>query len=886
MRAFSPSVWFRLQFAALRAQPMLAMLIGAVIVALFVADGALVFYLRNQAIAFGEREAGNLSYALAQQTEKSLQVAHLIASVIAERIEAANPSSVEEFEEAARSVPIRDMLQGSITGFGQLDNLAIASARGKLVARGVAGPLPSLDLSDREYIAGARNSSARELYISTPVKSLITGEWSIFLAKRVSSVSGEFLGVVTGVIELSTLEKVYSKIAVGEHGSIWMARRDGTLLVRYPRVEKVIGRSFDSRGPLAELFLKGEEGVARHLSPTDGRQRLAALHYVHDFPVAIVVTAAIEDVLTEWRGQVLCLAIVGLSAALALVLLALILASATEQLAQTRSELDVSRAHEKAQGLFTAAISNMRQGLAMFDADENLIVCNRQYAELYRLSPDILAPNTPRHILLQQRALAGTQPLTRTITNDRHRLNELEDGRTITISHAPITGGGFVSTHEDITDQRRAEEKILRLAQRDTLTELPNRMVFKQTLNARIEGLSPGERLAVHYLDLDGFKLVNDTLGHTAGDVLLQKVARRLSTAVRSTDTLARLGGDEFAILQTVTSPEEAQGLAVRLNELLSKLFDVDGHRIRIGSSVGVSLAPDDALDPDQLVKNADMALYAAKGAGRNTYRFFRREIEDAMRERVRLEAELRDALPCGQLELFYQPQVRLDNAELIGFEALLRWHHPERGLLTPASFIELAEETGLIKDIGEWVILQACLEAVKWPDHLRIAVNLSVVQLQTSSLCACVEDALAATGLRPDRLELEVTESVMLKHAESNVSMLLALRTLGLRISMDDFGTGYSSLSGLRLFPFDKLKIDRSFVSELGTRKDCAAIVASVASLANSLGMSTTAEGIETDEQWAQAKLAGCTEGQGYLFGAPMPASRIAELTQCKLRA
>jgi EAL domain-containing protein (putative c-di-GMP-specific phosphodiesterase class I) len=215
-----------------------------------------------------------------------------------------------------------------------------------------------------------------------------------------------------------------------------------------------------------------------------------------------------------------------------------------------------------------------------------------------------------------------------------------------------------------------------------------------------------------------------------------------------------------------------------------------------------------------------------------------------------------------------------------------LRWHHPERGLLTPASFIELAEETGLIKDIGEWVILQACLEAVKWPDHLRIAVNLSVVQLQASSLCACVEDALAATGLRPDRLEMEVTESVMLKHAESNVSMLLALRTLGLRISMDDFGTGYSSLSGLRLFPFDKLKIDRSFVSELGTRKDCAAIVRSVAGLANSLGMSTTAEGIETDEQWAQAKLAGCTEGQGYLFGAPMPAGRIAELTLCKLRA
>jgi len=858
---------------------MLAVITGALIFALIAADATLIIYLRNQAFAFGERETSNLSYALAEQTEKSLQAVQLITSVIAERIEGANPTTVEEFEQIAGSSIVRDILHGSINGFGHLDNLAIASARGRLVGRGAAGPLPSLELSDRDYVVGARDIGPGELYVSAPSLSRITGEWSIFLAKRVSSRTGEFLGVVTGVIELKSLEKLYSRIALGQYGSVWMARQDGTMLVRYPRDERVIGRKMTETGPLADVFFNGAAGVTQHLSPADGRKRIAAVQHVKGFPVAITVTAALEDVLAQWRGQVVSLVLVGMGASLALTLLALILANATEELAQTRSELDVSREQEDAQGRFTAAISNMRQGLAMYDAFENLIVCNQQYADLYKLPMRLCAPGTPRRVLLQHRALVGTRPRRRTVASDGHRLNELEDGRMVNISHGPIRGGGFVSTHEDVTEQHRAEEKIARLARHDPLTDLPNRMVFKETLRERLETLGPGARLAIHYLDLDGFKLVNDTLGHTAGDVLLKKVARRLARAVRASDMLARLGGDEFAILQQISAPEDAEKLASRVNELLSRHFDVDGQRIRIGSSVGISLAFDDARDPDQLVKNADLALYAAKSAGRNIFKFFRPEMADATRERLQLERELREALGAGQLELFYQPQVRLQDAKLIGFEALLRWNHPERGLLAPNAFITVAEETGVINEIGEWAIVQACNEAVNWPDHIRVAVNLSVVQLRSETLRRSVQEALEISGLDPARLELEVTESVMLKDAEANVSALLSLRSLGLKISMDDFGTGYSSLSGLRLFPFDTLKIDRSFVSELSTRDDCAAIVRSVVDLANSLGMSTTAEGIETQQQWHQARALGCKEGQGYLFGAPAPASALEDM-------
>jgi diguanylate cyclase (GGDEF)-like protein len=389
-----------------------------------------------------------------------------------------------------------------------------------------------------------------------------------------------------------------------------------------------------------------------------------------------------------------------------------------------------------------------------------------------------------------------------------------------------------------------------------------------------------GESVAVLCLDLDCFKEVNDTLGHPAGDKLLGAVAERLQHCARASDTIARLGGDEFAVIRTrVERPEDVLTMAERIVAAINRPFEVDGHAIVVGASVGIAVAPSDGDSADELLKRADMALYAAKAAGRHTYRFFEPDMNARLQARRNLELDLRNALLHGEFELYYQPTVNAVTRQVTGFEALIRWNHPERGLVLPADFVPLCEEIGLINPVGDWVLRQACAEAAGWPEHFRVAVNLSAMQLKNDGLVHSVAQALAASGLHPSRLELEITESVLLQENEATLVTLHQIRSLGVRIAMDDFGTGYSSLSYLRSFPFHKIKIDRSFVRELGTRADCTAIVRALAGLAASLGMTTTAEGVETEEQLEHLRSQGCDEVQGYLFGRPHPASELAAL-------
>jgi diguanylate cyclase (GGDEF)-like protein len=392
-----------------------------------------------------------------------------------------------------------------------------------------------------------------------------------------------------------------------------------------------------------------------------------------------------------------------------------------------------------------------------------------------------------------------------------------------------------------------------------------------------------GENLAVLCLDLDHFKSVNDTLGHPVGDSLLKAVAERLRQKVRDTDIVARLGGDEFAIVQIAAEqPRGAIVLADRLIEALSKPFDLTGHQLVIGTSIGIALAPSDGLDTDQLIKNADMALYRAKADGRGVFRFFEPEMDAKMQARRTLEIDLRKALVEGEFELFYQPLVNLQSNEISGFEALLRWNHPTRGLVPPSEFIPIAEEMGLIVPLGEQVLRQACTEAAGWPGDIRVAVNLSPVQFKSKTLALAVTTALASSGLPPQRLELEITESVLLQDNEATLTTLHQLRALGVRISMDDFGTGYSSLSYLRSFPFDKIKIDQSFVQDMsGGEDDSVAIIRAVAGLGRNLGMATTAEGVETQEQLGYLRQEGCSEVHGYLFSRPMPARDVPSLLE-----
>jgi len=541
---------------------------------------------------------------------------------------------------------------------------------------------------------------------------------------------------------------------------------------------------------------------------------------------------------------------------------------------------------------FDAALNNMSQGLAMFDRDHRLIVCNGRYAELYDLPPELMRPGTSQQEILAHRVASNAFALPnaeqylvdRMATADKgentEQLLETRDGRVLAVSHRVMADGGWVSTHEDVTERRRAEERIAHMAGHDALTDLPNRTLFRDEMERALGGSRRGEGLAVLYLDLDHFKEVNDTLGHPAGDELLRAVAGRLKNCVRTGDTIARLGGDEFAIIRPgLVRPEELITVAERIVSVLSQPYQLEGHEVTVGASVGIARAPNDGTSADQLLKNADMALYRAKADGRGTCRFFEPEMDARLQARRRLEIDLRAALLQGQFELHYQPVVNIERRQVSGFEALIRWNHPQRGLVLPLEFIPLAEEIGLIQALGEWVLRQACAEAANWPPDIRVTVNLSAAQFKTSNLAQTVIHALAAAGLPAHRLELEVTESMLLQDSESILSTLHQLHEIGVRISMDDFGTGYSSLSYLRSFPFDTIKIDRSFVEEMPNRADCVAIVRAVAGLGESLGMMTTAEGVETEDQLSRLQAEGCEEVQGYLFSRAVPASDLPGL-------
>jgi len=433
----------------------------------------------------------------------------------------------------------------------------------------------------------------------------------------------------------------------------------------------------------------------------------------------------------------------------------------------------------------------------------------------------------------------------------------------------------------DVTERKLAEARIAHMAHHDALTDLPNRVLFHERLHELLGRVRRhGECLAVHCLDLDHFKGVNDTLGHPIGDELLKAVAQRLGKCLRGSDMVARLGGDEFAVVQfPLAGPHEASTLATALIEVVSKPYEVHGHEFVVGASIGIALAPDDGDAADVLLRNADMALYRAKAEGRGAAHFFEPEMDRRIQARRMLELDLRKAFANGEFELYYQPLINLDANAVSGFEALLRWRHAERGMIAPAEFIPLAEEIGLIVPLGEWVLRKACTEAMHWPDRLKVAVNLSPAQFRSRGVVKAVLTALAYSRLPPDRLELEITESVLLGETEANLATLHQLREIGVSISMDDFGTGYSSLSYLRCFPFDKIKIDRSFVSELAERPDCVAIIRAVAGLGMSLGIATTAEGVETPEQLERVRAEGCTEVQGYLFSPPRPASELGDL-------
>ncbi len=537
---------------------------------------------------------------------------------------------------------------------------------------------------------------------------------------------------------------------------------------------------------------------------------------------------------------------------------------------------------------FEAALDNMRQGLFMLGSNNRVSVLNRRFADMFGIS-DRLPPGDVTLDEIITTAIDG-KTVTPQLAEALFRLPEatgreapstyeLPDGRSITSSYQKVEGGGWVATYEDITARRQAEVQLDHMALHDALTNLPNRTLFQIHLERELSRSSRGEQIAVILLDLDRFKTVNDTLGHQVGDVLLQAVAGRLMENLRENDLVARLGGDEFAIIQSrVEQPRNARALAQRLVEIISLPYEIDEHQIAIGLSLGIALVPTDGTAANEILKNADLALYRAKGEGRGTYRFFEPMMDSEMRERRQLELDLRNAVMNHELEVFYQPLVDMTTGKVSCCEALLRWRHPTRGFVLPGDFVPLAEEVGLIVPIGEWVIDQACHAAVGWPGEIRLALNISVAQFRSPHLTEAISQAVQVAGLDPNRLDIEITESVLMQDTQATLAKLEALRALGIRISMDDFGTGYSSLSYLRKFPFDKIKIDQSFVRDVDTNDGSKAIVRAITQLGRALGIAVVAEGIETTEQLAGIKAEGCAEGQGFLFSRPCPAEAVRE--------
>jgi diguanylate cyclase (GGDEF)-like protein len=531
----------------------------------------------------------------------------------------------------------------------------------------------------------------------------------------------------------------------------------------------------------------------------------------------------------------------------------------------------------------------MTQGLLLFDSSQRLVVCNQRYIDMYGLSTEVVNPGCTFRDVIAHRKATGSfvgdvnEFVSRVLRNVRSKNSmviDTPDGRSIQIVNEPLADGGWVATHEDITERRHAEQRITHLAHYDALTDLPNRTLFHERLKQELAHIAPGEQLAVHYIDIDEFKSVNDSLGHLIGDELLKSVAVSLSRCVTAGDFVARLGGDEFAIVQTaVKTPADVTELVTRVFEAIREPYECLGHRLTADASIGIALAPEHGVDLDQILKNADMAMYAAKSAGRRTWRFFAPDMDAQVKARRKLEIELRQAIADRALEVYYQPCVSLGDNTITGCEALVRWRHPERGMISPAEFVPIAEETGLINELGEWVLATACAEAATWPDDIRLAVNVSPVQFRSGTLALKIVAALAETGLPPTRLELEITEAVLIRDDETALAILHQLRAIGVRIALDDFGTGYSSLSYLQRFPFDKIKIDRCFVNDIAEPDGSSCIVRAVVNIAAERHMTTTAEGVETKQQRELLRALGCSEMQGYLFSPAKPAAEVRQL-------
>jgi diguanylate cyclase (GGDEF)-like protein len=842
-----------------------AMLIAAIALG----TGLMISNFRDRALAVTERQLENTVKLLTRHFDRQLEDFEAVQKSVAAEIQR-RIHSPEQLKQLLATEEFHRYLKAKVSETSDFAGVNIFDADGAFINSSEKWPAPQINLSDRRYFQKFKSGSTESPVLIELVESRVSNGRTVVVARKIAGSNGEFLGMVTRSIPPDVFESFFSSVVL-ENGAINLFQEDGTMVARYPHVEAAIGKNFSNSAPFTNAGPAGRFITAHVISPVDGQERLAAGGRLALYPMTVVSSQPISTALADWREETRAL----LWTAFAIAgVISLMLWFVTRHLQRQHRRLDV-------------AVNNMTQALLLFDRSERLVICNRRYLEMFGLSPDTIKPGYLLRDLIQHRKETGS------FSGDvdeycslfrkaevTQSLISTPDGRWMQVVKRPLAEGGWVCTMEDVTEQRRSEERTIRLAHYDTLTDLPNRALFLKRLEEEMCQCGESNQLAVLFLDTDEFKSVNDSLGHHVGDQLLRSMARTLQKCLGSREFVARLGGDEFAILAPgVKGKEDVLSLIHRVYEAVRQSHDCDGHQLTVDASIGVAIAPIDGSCSDQILQNADLAMYEAKASGRRTYRFFEAGMEKKAKERRLLETELRKALEAEQIEIYYQPIVDLHHNNVVGCEALARWNHAERGFVSPADFIPVAEQSGLIDELGEYVLRKACKEAASWPDHLKLAVNVSPIQFESGLLALKVVSALADSGLSPYRLELEITEAVLIGDDEAALKILHELRAIGVRVALDDFGTGYSSLSYLQRFPFDKIKIDRSFISRLTQEGGSSGIVRAVVAMASEHKMVTTAEGVETEEQRSVLRHLQCGEMQGFLFSPARSGEDIRQL-------
>ena len=846
-----------IRFAAILAGIMLAF--AAII-------GFAIVKMRSDALDAANYAAVQISKIVSQQVGHSAQAIDILIDDVSEWAMREQIESGSDFEPHMASQSVHLHLSERLNKLHQASAIALTNAQGKVIASTRIWPLPPINVADRDYFRNFVNSTRSDLFVSEPIANLVDGTNTVVFSKPRRGTDGSFLGTVFVAVTPEIFTRLENVFSVNEGRGVNLLRRDGLILSSFGDL-KVRTHRMPPNASWWGVVANGG-GTYRTNSVLDPRSSWVSTKPVENYPLVVNVVTLEESALAAWRVQ--AGALIAGTVAFELLLFVILL----RLQGQYRATL-VSEAR------FQITLEHLSHGLAMYDASGCLQLHNQKYEQIWGFNPkdlrkgmrlwEVLALQVRNKLIPEEQAAQHVKKHDVSHREASGETRSLADGRLIQISYDPLPDGGWITTHADITESSRASHAIAHMASHDDLTNLANRALFTTTL---MQSIGQQEHAcSVLLLDLDHFKEVNDGYGHSVGDELLRLVAARLQETVRAGDLVARLGGDEFAILhrQDDTDLGELTVLAQNLIETVRHPYDIDGRELLVGVSIGVAhLRPGEDLST--VLRHADLALYRAKSDGRNRFCIFMESLERELQDRRDLAADLKRTIAAGELTVHYQPIIGAKDHQIIGMEALVRWQHSTRGWISPAEFIPIAEESGLIEDLGHFVLRQACSDALSWPKEVVVSVNVSPIQVVQNTFFRNIASLLEEISLEPRRLKLEITESVLLSDSKRALDVMHDLRGLGVSIALDDFGTGFSSMSYLKQFPFDEVKIDRSFVADMASHAGCAAIISATTHLAKAFNMQVTAEGVETASQLELLTAASVDRLQGYLFGRPSP--------------